>query len=266
MARVFNTDGLGSSTKDSSARTCTVRVNGVDPTCAFLDDKIQVGTGMTKSVVPGPSGLALLLESSGGGGGGSEGYDSILPNPLLIETYDRYVDGADGEWGINYDGLSVHSRQGMMTLSALGGMEGHTVRYLSTMSKVIDQNRDVTKDGYISFATMLHQSGPNTQEGTYYVTLGYMNTGGIFTVVQLGNGFIVHETIGDVVEVHVIKVVFPLDMNPHTPVMLNVIPYDSAASPPEPGNVRAMSWYCTPLTLYIPVLNYPLVDGQFLTS
>ena len=246
-------------------RSCVVRVSDEDKTCGFLNTKIEVGAGMTKAIVPGVDGLALLLESTGGGGA-VEGYDSSLPDPLIIENPITYTTGPDGQWDVWYDGLSIPRRQGMSSLYFNTGTEGHIVNYMSSMSKTIDTNKDVSKLAYLHFATMLQPSGQTPLRGTAYINIGYMNTAGIFTIALINEGIEIHESVGNVVESHVIAFNLPGNIADHTQMMINIFPYDSLFAAPVPsGFARGTSWDCTPPTLYIPVLNYPVTDAQIPT-
>jgi len=260
---VFNLTA-GKNNTNSGASTCTVKVNSVDSQCAYLYDKIQVGPNMTKAVVPGPSGLALELNAvSGGGGGGGEGYDSSLPNPLVIHSEGLAAVGADGEWDLYYDGYNIPMRAGMVALAYNHMQEGYTVDYFSCVSKMVDANTDYTKQCYITFATILTQE---QSEGTAYVTLGYMDTVGAFQTVEVANAIVIHSDSMGAMELHTVKFLLPVDIHPHSELLINIIPYDSTSVPPASGNSRATGWRCTPPTLYVPVNNYPLNDTQFLTS
>ena len=253
----------GANAKTNKGSTCTVKVDSTDTVCSVLDDKILVGPSMTKTIVPGPAGLSLLLDSIGAGGS-SFGYDSMLPDPLVIETFHKFPIGDDNKWIMHYGGTSIATRQGMYELSfnETSPEDGYTVHYLSTQSKVLDANRDTTKPCHLVFATNLPPNGQTVLEGNYFVTIGYMNNLGAFEILDIPGGGRVHETIGMNVEMQIRTFDVPANIAAHSPLIINIVPYKSAFTP-ESG--IAKTWNCTPVTLYVPVLNYPLEITQFLT-
>ena len=258
MARAFSSSD---SNEDSATRLCTVRVNSVDPLCGHLDEKVEVGVGLSKSIVTGSHGLALQLDIDNDLI--LSGIDSDEMNFIVTLGEDVSTGGvANGRWIMTNhygsDPLTNYTAT-LHTISYAPQQEDEfNVIYHNDSTKMLDNNIDDTEDITISYGFSLYNNETGL-EATIAIDMVYINTSDAPTFLNIEPEYIIYSDSTPLVKTHDFTFARPADLKPHTALGFYVTIFDGPTAPTTPA-VRATSIKMSSGTIYQRVNHYPLEE------
>jgi len=246
MAKIY-----GSEVEVNINKTCTVKVNSVDPICGFLDDKIAVVSPLTKSVKSGTNGLELEI-SIDSDQITTKGYDSELLNIFCIQQTEVSPDDS-GHWNLNPMGNTTETRKACFGSLSYVGDQSMTIDYESFISKSLSGNLDNTKQFKLRIPYMLDGASNYVY---FQIDLYYKDSSGAVQVKTIPNTLAFGTAVSD--DITYKDFLFDLpDIIPETLILGTIGINDNNGD-----GVAQTSIQVGDATLYIPINNYPVTDSQ----
>ena len=252
---------------DSTRKTCTVKVSSVDSTCAYLWDKILVGSGLTKNLSTGVAGLAITLDVDYDGVTSGVESEEMNHDIIMCENVDQ---DNDDNWVLGdfmWSDTVVHGA-GLYKVkyenTGTPAVPDWDLNVLVSTSKILDENLDVTKNMQLSHGIILQSDesdGVFTPfEAVLSIDMLYITTGNYMGSERVVDEFHIFSTDDAVLQLEDFEITRPTGMQMHTPLIFYAT-ISEAGTLTEP-NERASEILMTSGTLYTRVTNYPIKELQ----